>query len=255
MTFLTKLGRMVLIFTACCVGAFVLLLVFLYYVPVRDVPFDALIAYAPGVAGTVPATGCVPSVRVARVDDLRSGFAALQAAEGDPDDGRYAAHIAHVLTCAQGKKTLRYELEELRIAAHIRRQFSYEQQMAMYLNLARMGDDRSGMTQAAQHYFGVSPDQLDTAQWALLCGMIQHPAASSPSTHPDRALDRRNEVLTAMHDNGTLTARAFTHAKAEPLGILTAAPASTASPDESMPAPDAPTDIAPVTPPDTTPQP
>jgi len=47
---------------------------------------------------------------------------------------------------------------------------------------------------------------LDVAQAALVAGLIKSPSRYSPERHPDRAKERRDEVIDAMLRNGTITA-------------------------------------------------
>ncbi len=55
------------------------------------------------------------------------------------------------------------------------------------------------------HYFRKMPADLDLFEAALLTGLIKAPSIYSPVKHPDRALQRRNAVIDAMLENGTIT--------------------------------------------------
>jgi membrane peptidoglycan carboxypeptidase len=49
--------------------------------------------------------------------------------------------------------------------------------------------------------------------------LIRAPAYLSPFTHPDRALQRRNQVIDAMVEAHTISARDGEAAKASPMGV------------------------------------
>ena len=51
---------------------------------------------------------------------------------------------------------------------------------------------------AAQHYFHKEPNQLLIGEAALLAGLVARPSYFSPTKHPDRSIQRRNEVIDAM---------------------------------------------------------
>src|SRR6185437_10766347 len=77
----------------------------------------------------------------------------------------------------------------------------------------------NGFGEAAQTYFGKNLRQLDTAECALLAGMIQSPSRLNPYRHPTRALERRNLVLDSMVETGAITASEASRFKAEPLRL------------------------------------
>ena len=93
----------------------------------------------------------------------------------------------------------------------------------MYANQINLGQRGSfavnGFGEAAQAFFGKDLRQLSTAECALLAGVIQSPNRLNPYRHPERAIERRNLVLDAMVETGTLTPAGANFAKAEPLHL------------------------------------
>jgi membrane peptidoglycan carboxypeptidase len=61
---------------------------------------------------------------------------------------------------------------------------------------------------------------LSIAEAALLAGLVNAPSYFSPIKHPDRAVQRRNKVIDAMLQAGTITASEAGAAKDTPLGIV-----------------------------------
>jgi membrane peptidoglycan carboxypeptidase len=79
----------------------------------------------------------------------------------------------------------------------LERRFRPEEIFA-HQNIVDLGNEQYGIEAASQYYFGVPAARLSLADAALLAGMIRAPNNLSPSTHPDHALGRRNEVLDRM---------------------------------------------------------
>jgi penicillin-binding protein 1B len=101
-----------------------------------------------------------------------------------------------------------------------------------YLNQVYLGQRGSqeirGVAAGAEYWFGRDLRDLDTAQVALLVGIINGPSWYDPRKHPDRARARRNFALSKFHETGLITDTEFARAKAAPLGI-TNAPGSTSA--------------------------
>jgi penicillin-binding protein 1B len=115
------------------------------------------------------------------------------------------------------------KLKEVMITFQLEARFSKKQIFEMYANEINLGQRGSyainGFGEAAQTYFGKPLRQLDTAECALLAGIIQSPSRLNPYRHPERAMARRNLVLDSMVETRALTASEANHFKAEPLHL------------------------------------
>jgi len=118
---------------------------------------------------------------------------------------------------------IKRKLIEILITFQLESRFTKQQIFEMYANQINLGQRGSfavnGFGEAAQAYFGKDLRQLDTAECAMLAGMIQSPNRLNPYRHPERSLDRRNLVLDAMAETGAITPSENAHAKAEPLRL------------------------------------
>jgi len=118
---------------------------------------------------------------------------------------------------------IKRKLIEILITFQLESRFTKQQIFEMYANQINLGQRGSfavnGFGEAAQAYFGKDLRQLDTAECAMLAGMIQSPNRLNPYRHPERSLDRRNLVLDAMVETGAITPSEGSHAKAEPLRL------------------------------------
>ena len=115
------------------------------------------------------------------------------------------------------------KLKEILITFQLESRFTKQQILEMYANQVPLGQRGSfsvnGFGEAAQAYFGKDLRQLDTAQCALIAGIIQSPSRLNPYRHLERATERRNLVLDAMVETGALTAAEGARAKAEPIRL------------------------------------
>ena len=91
------------------------------------------------------------------------------------------------------------------IAAQLERLYSKDEIIMMYLNQFDFLYNAVGIKQAAQVYFNTTPADLKIEQAALLVGMCKNPALYNPIRRPEKALNRRNTVLSQMEKNGKIT--------------------------------------------------
>jgi penicillin-binding protein 1A len=117
------------------------------------------------------------------------------------------------------EKTWRRKFQEMLLAIQIERRFTKPQIFTMYANEVSLGHGNFGFEAASQFYFGKPISELTLPEAALLAGLPKTPTAYSPLLHPDRAIQRRNQVLLAMLDNGKITRDQYERAKAAPLGL------------------------------------
>jgi len=121
------------------------------------------------------------------------------------------------------EKRLKRKFIEILITFQLESRFSKQQIFEMYANQINLGHrgsyDINGFGEASQAFFDKDLKQLDTAECALLAGMIQSPSRLNPYRHPERALARRNVVLDSMVETNAITASEATRAKAEPLRL------------------------------------
>jgi penicillin-binding protein 1A len=125
--------------------------------------------------------------------------------------------ISRTMFCSPSRAMTR-QLEELRTAVQLERRFSRRELFTIFANRAYFGDNLVGVEAASQSFFQKDPIQLRIGDAALLAGLIKSPSRFSPFEHPDRALQRRNEVLDAMVEAHFVDAERAEGAKA--LGIL-----------------------------------
>jgi 1A family penicillin-binding protein len=141
--------------------------------------------------------------------DLRAIFraAVVNAREGEYVQGGSTITQQYVKNTffRQPPKTLERKARELRLAIEVERLYSKEQILERYLNTVYFGGGAYGVKAAAQTFFGHGLESLTLREAALLAGVIRAPAAYDPRENRDRALARRNVVLSRMVETGAIS--------------------------------------------------
>lgn len=125
--------------------------------------------------------------------------------------------IAQTLTCNHTGGMGRYHANNLRLSWHIRRRFSEQQIFTIYANRAYFGQGATGVENASRQLLHKDAESLNTEEAALLAGLLRAPDYFSPNNHPERALQRRNQVLEAMAAQGKISTSDAARAEASPI--------------------------------------
>jgi membrane peptidoglycan carboxypeptidase len=103
--------------------------------------------------------------------------------------------------------TYERKIAELRYAIAVEKEFSKEEILLKYLNLANFGDGAFGVEAASMHYFRVHAAKLTLAQSAMLAGLVKNPTGYDPTNYPKRAKERRDVVLRRMAELNVVSAK------------------------------------------------
>ncbi|HOL92801.1 MAG TPA: PBP1A family penicillin-binding protein [bacterium] len=118
-------------------------------------------------------------------------------------------------------KTLRRKVDEALMAVLLEMTRSKEQILQLYINECYFGQAGSvsiaGLRQAARYYFGTEPRDLNLSQCALLVALLRGPNYYNPFKYPERVKQRRDQILSRMTEEGTITPEERDQAVAEPL--------------------------------------
>ena len=116
-------------------------------------------------------------------------------------------------------KTLERKSRELRLAMEVERLYTKEQILERYLNTVYFGSGAYGVKAATQTFFGHGLESLSLREAALLAGVIRSPAAYDPREYPERAIARRNVVLSRMVDTGAVAEKRSLKTSRKRLGV------------------------------------
>ena len=129
-------------------------------------------------------------------------------------------------TEAKGADGIERKLQEMRYAIQIEKDFSKNDILLGYLNVANFGGQTYGIEAAANRYFGTTAKNLTLGQAATLAGIVQNPnrfridRAEGTNSKADGYADtkvRRNYVLNRMLENGQITEAQYKEASEAPI--------------------------------------
>ncbi|HEY5330143.1 MAG TPA: PBP1A family penicillin-binding protein [Acidobacteriaceae bacterium] len=128
------------------------------------------------------------------------------------------------------EKTYSRKIQEIFLTLQIERRFTKEQIFTLYANQIYLGRGTYGFEAGSEYYFSKHARDLTLPEAALLAALPKGPEEYSPVRHPDRALKRRNLVLSEMLADKKITWEEAAAAKAAPLGLHIEPPANTEAP-------------------------
>ena len=96
------------------------------------------------------------------------------------------------------KRVFSRKFKEILLALRITKELSKQEIITLYLNDIFLGNRAYGVQAASHIYYGKPIRDLNLAQMAMLAGLPKAPSANNPLINPDRALQRRNWILSRM---------------------------------------------------------
>ena len=118
-------------------------------------------------------------------------------------------------------KLWRRKFQEMVLAMEIERSYSKQEILKFYCNQVYMGHGRYGLEAASLFYLGKSSRDLNLPEAALLAGIVQRPESISPYRNRERALLRRNHVLSRMRGEGVISPEEAEAAREAPMILAT----------------------------------
>lgn len=121
-------------------------------------------------------------------------------------------------------RSLTRKLMEIPMAMLLEWHYSKDEILEAYLNEVYLGQEGAraihGFGLASQYYFAQPIQELKLNQVALLAGLVKGPSYYDPRRHPQRAKARRNLVLKALYNQGTITQKQYQKTSTSGLGII-----------------------------------
>ncbi len=121
------------------------------------------------------------------------------------------------------RSTVWRKLQELPYAFALEAKFTKDEILSIYINRAYLGAGARGFEAASQRFFGISANEVDPAQAAMLAGLLVAPSTFAPTRNLGRAQGRANLILGLMAEEGHLTAEQVAHYRANPAQLSEAA--------------------------------
>ena len=121
------------------------------------------------------------------------------------------------------ERSLKRKVNEALMSLILEYRYSKNEILEAYLNEIFLGQDGisavHGFGLASEFYFGQSLRTLNLPQVATLVALVRGPSYYDPRRNPERALERRNLVLEAMHQEGYIDQKQLDEAKKAPLTV------------------------------------
>lgn len=115
------------------------------------------------------------------------------------------------------------KLREAALSLVVDGRYSKDRILEVYLNEVYLGQRGPvavcGVAAASRFYFGRDLPDLSLGESALLAGLIRNPGGNNPFVHPKEAIARRNQVLAAMRELGSIDAEDERRARGESLRL------------------------------------
>ncbi len=116
--------------------------------------------------------------------------------------------------------TIRRKVNEAFVAAELERRFPKERILEFYMNSVYFGAGAYGVQSAALEFFDKDLDQLRIHEAAALSVLVRNPAFYNPRRFPERTLERRDDVILQMQEEGWITQAQSDWATGQPLDVV-----------------------------------
>lgn len=121
------------------------------------------------------------------------------------------------------QRTFARKSKEILMALMLEFHYSKASILSAYVNEVYLGQHGArsirGFGAAAEFYFAKPLSELNTAQIALLAGLVKGASYYNPRRHPERALQRRNLVLRLMRRQNFLAPDEYQRLSVKPLQV------------------------------------
>lgn len=114
-------------------------------------------------------------------------------------------------------KSIKRKIKEAALSIQIEKHYTKDEILGLYLNQAYFGTRAYGIEAAAQTYFGKPASELGISEAALLASLPKAPSLYSPFRNPEKAGERRRQVLAGMLKHKFITESQFAEAEKIPL--------------------------------------
>lgn len=139
------------------------------------------------------------------------------------DTAKWKSEAEYEQDCRSGG--IMRKIKEIPFAMAMEAKYSKEEILTIYLNRAYLGAGARGFEAASQRYFGVSANNVNPAQAAMLAGLLTAPSRFAPTGSLERAQGRARVVVGLMQEQGYLTADQAEDARTNPATLSQAAQA------------------------------
>jgi penicillin-binding protein 1A len=154
---------------------------------------------------------------------VRAGIKNLESGETVQGGSTITQQLVRALYIKDPKRNFARKIREAKLASELEKKHSKSWVLHSYLNSVPYGtvEGRTaiGAEAAAVTFFDKHAKNLNLDESALLAGLTQAPSQYNPFRNGQAAIERRNEVLRKMLDNGYITDAEYHEAASAPLNL------------------------------------
>lgn len=147
---------------------------------------------------------------------LRAAIANFTSGETQQGASTITMQVARNFFLSREKTYIR-KLREVLLAFRLEQILSKDEILHLYLNKIFLGHRAYGFGAAADVYYGRELNELSLAELAMLAGLPKAPSTNNPLRNPQRAVSRRNYVLSRMLELGKIDQPAYELASTAPV--------------------------------------
>ena len=115
------------------------------------------------------------------------------------------------------ERSVSRKIKEAILSFRLNNALTKDRILELYLNQIYLGSGAYGVAAASLNYFNKSLDDLSIEEAALLAGMPKAPGSFSPKRNYQRALERRNWVISRLVEEGYIDNLSATKATSTPI--------------------------------------
>jgi membrane peptidoglycan carboxypeptidase len=104
----------------------------------------------------------------------------------------------------------------------VERRFPKERILEFYMNSVYFGAGAYGVKTASEEFFNKPMAELTISEAATLAVMVRNPSLYNPRSRPELTLERRDEVIREMQENGWIAQAQADAAVQDPIGVIEA---------------------------------
>src|SRR5215218_1861621 len=154
---------------------------------------------------------------------VRAGIRNLESGETVEGGSKITQQLVRALYIKDPKRNFARKIREAKLASELEEKHSKTWILDQYLNSVPYGTvggrTAIGVEAAAVTFFNKHASRLKLHEAALLAGLPQAPSQYNPFRNPTAAIERRNDVLDKMVENGFITRAQADEASQKGLGL------------------------------------
>jgi penicillin-binding protein 1A len=120
--------------------------------------------------------------------------------------------------------TIRRKVNEAFVSAEVERRFPKERILEYYMNSVYFGAGAYGVKTASEEFFDKPLTELQIHEAAALAVLVRNPSLYNPRRRPELTIERRNDVISQMAEEGWITRAQADSAIDRPLDVVDTPP-------------------------------